>query len=122
MTMRIVVVLPAPFGPRRPRTEPWGTSKVTSLTAWIPPLNSLDRFSTAIGVSARSSRASARVPPGRNKRTASAMTRTLTNAISGQRHSGVPPDSSVMGFSGIATDEAASPIEYTAGPGGMRNA
>lgn len=34
---RTVVVLPAPFGPRSPRTEPAGASKDTSLSAWTSP-------------------------------------------------------------------------------------
>ena len=32
-----MVVLPAPFGPIRPRISSWWTVKVTSVTALIPP-------------------------------------------------------------------------------------
>ena len=32
-SMRMVVVLPAPFGPRKPSTSPGWTSKLTSSTA-----------------------------------------------------------------------------------------
>ena len=35
--MRTVVVLPAPLGPRRPKTVPRGTSKLTSSTATKSP-------------------------------------------------------------------------------------
>src|SRR2546423_13933859 len=35
--MRMVVVLPAPFGPRKPRISPFWTSKVTSLMATCGP-------------------------------------------------------------------------------------
>src|SRR5579863_5085221 len=31
--IRIVVVFPAPFGPRRPKSSPWGTSRHRSSTA-----------------------------------------------------------------------------------------
>src|SRR3989441_12611222 len=34
---RIVVVFPAPFGPRKPRTSPFRTSKLTSDTASVGP-------------------------------------------------------------------------------------
>src|SRR5207249_7916951 len=34
---RIVVVFPAPFGPRKPRTSPLRTSKLTSDTASVGP-------------------------------------------------------------------------------------
>ena len=33
----MVVVLPAPFGPRNPHTSPSSTSKLMSSTAFIPP-------------------------------------------------------------------------------------
>jgi hypothetical protein len=35
--MRIVVVLPAPFGPRKPRISPRSTRKLTSSTAMTLP-------------------------------------------------------------------------------------
>ncbi len=35
--MRIVVVLPAPFGPRKPKTSPSPTSKLTSVIPRLPP-------------------------------------------------------------------------------------
>src|SRR3954469_4730240 len=35
--MRIVVLLPAPFGPRKPRTSPFSTVKETPLTATFGP-------------------------------------------------------------------------------------
>jgi ABC-type multidrug transport system ATPase subunit len=45
--IRTVVVLPAPLGPSRPRTDPWGTEKLTSSTAvWSP--NRLTRCSASI--------------------------------------------------------------------------
>src|SRR5439155_6707503 len=45
--MRIVVVLPAPFGPRKPMISPWPTSKLRSRMA-ICPAYFLVRFSTLI--------------------------------------------------------------------------
>src|SRR5574337_1136500 len=45
--MRIVVVLPAPFGPRNPRISPFCTWKLTSETASVGPYR-LVRFSTSI--------------------------------------------------------------------------
>ena len=36
-SMLIVVVLPAPFGPRNPNTSPVATSKSTPRTAWTSP-------------------------------------------------------------------------------------
>ena len=37
MTIRMVVVLPAPLGPSSPKTEPRGTEKLMSSTAtWSP--------------------------------------------------------------------------------------
>src|SRR5512141_264149 len=33
----MVVVLPAPFGPRKPKIEPFGTSKLTSSSAFLEP-------------------------------------------------------------------------------------
>src|SRR5207244_8971382 len=47
-TMRRAVVLPAPLGPSRPRTEPGETSRVRSSTAMISPKR-LVRCSTATG-------------------------------------------------------------------------
>ena len=41
--MSIVVVLPAPFGPRNPKAFPARTSKSTSATAWIMPSRSAVR-------------------------------------------------------------------------------
>jgi len=41
--MRIVVVFPAPFGPKNPMISPGLTSKVTSSTATLPP-NDLEMF------------------------------------------------------------------------------
>ena len=35
--MRMVVVLPAPFGPRKPYTWPAATSRSSSLTAIVSP-------------------------------------------------------------------------------------
>ncbi len=37
ITIRNVVVLPAPFGPSRPSTMPGSTSNETSVTAFTPP-------------------------------------------------------------------------------------
>src|SRR4051812_37369998 len=47
VTMRIVVDLPAPFGPRKPRTSPRSTPKERSFTATFAP-NAFVRFSTLI--------------------------------------------------------------------------
>ena len=49
---RIVVVLPAPFGPRNPNTPPWGTAMSSPSTASVRPPRtlrySLRRASTSI--------------------------------------------------------------------------
>jgi hypothetical protein len=37
VSSRIVVVLPAPFGPRSPTISPWDAVKLTSSTALRPP-------------------------------------------------------------------------------------
>ena len=37
VSMRIVVVLPAPFGPRKPRTSPFSTVNETWSTASVEP-------------------------------------------------------------------------------------
>ena len=42
---RIVVVFPAPFGPRKPRTSPFATPKLRSATAGVLPYR-LDTRST----------------------------------------------------------------------------
>ena len=42
----MVVLLPAPLGPRKPKTSPASTSKVTPSTALIPPLYTLTRSRT----------------------------------------------------------------------------
>src|SRR4051812_45036001 len=47
VTMRMVVDLPAPFGPRKPRTSPRSTPKERSFTATFAP-NAFVRFSTLI--------------------------------------------------------------------------
>src|SRR6185295_15187111 len=47
VTMRIVVDLPAPLGPRKPSTSPRSTVKETSFTATFGP-KALVRFSTLI--------------------------------------------------------------------------
>ena len=47
-TMRSVVVLPAPFGPRKPVTEPGSTVKLSRSTARILPPKTLVRSSTTI--------------------------------------------------------------------------
>src|SRR5215468_10272433 len=47
VTMRMVVDLPAPFGPRKPNTSPRSTVNETSFTASLVP-NALVRFSTLI--------------------------------------------------------------------------
>src|SRR5271154_3605359 len=47
ITMRMVVVLPAPLGPSRPRTAPWRTRRLTPLTA-ITDSYDLVTFSSAI--------------------------------------------------------------------------
>src|SRR5262252_7785177 len=47
VTMRMVVDLPAPFGPRKPSTSPRSTVNETSFTASLVP-NALVRFSTLI--------------------------------------------------------------------------
>src|ERR1043165_2459114 len=47
VTMRMVVDLPAPFGPRKPSTSPRSTAKVRSFTATFAP-NAFVRFSTLI--------------------------------------------------------------------------
>ena len=52
VTMRMVVDLPAPLGPRKPSTSPRSTENDTSFTASFGP-NALVRFSTLIN--ARSS-------------------------------------------------------------------
>src|SRR5690349_8275509 len=41
-SIRIVVVLPEPLGPRKPYTEPAGTARLTPSTASWPPRNRLD--------------------------------------------------------------------------------
>ena len=55
-SMLIVVVLPAPFGPRKPNTSPGATSKSTPLTASVLPyvLRNL-LTATAVSVLIRSS-------------------------------------------------------------------
>src|SRR5512134_1492497 len=45
--MRMVVVLPAPFGPRKPRTSPFSTRNETPSTAVVRPYL-LVRLSTSI--------------------------------------------------------------------------
>src|SRR5882672_6880443 len=47
VTMRMVVDLPAPFGPRKPSTSPRSTVNETSFTATFAP-NAFTRFSTLI--------------------------------------------------------------------------
>src|SRR5436853_1848842 len=47
--MRIVVVLPAPFGPIRPKTRPGRTCKLRSLTAVNPPKRLVTRSRTSVG-------------------------------------------------------------------------
>src|SRR5215510_127847 len=59
----MVVVFPAPFGPRKPTTCPAGMSKSSESTAVIRP-NLLDRQRAAIMLS-RSLHSSARRSPGR---------------------------------------------------------
>src|SRR5687768_2291283 len=44
--MRRLVVLPAPFAPRKPKTPPGGTSKVRSSTAVKPPKRFTTRSNT----------------------------------------------------------------------------
>src|SRR5689334_22512027 len=51
-TMRSVVVLPAPFGPRNPVTEPGSTVKLSRSTARILPPNHFVSSSTTIRPSA----------------------------------------------------------------------
>src|SRR5215467_6427270 len=51
--MRMVVDLPAPFGPRKPSTSPLPTSKETPSTARLGPKDLL-RFSTLIKLSLQS--------------------------------------------------------------------
>ena len=51
--MRIAVVLPAPFAPRKPNTSPWPTSKVIASTAVNVPKRRV-RPSTSMLRSARS--------------------------------------------------------------------
>ncbi len=36
-SVRIVVVLPAPFGPRKPKTSPWATCRSTSMIPRCEP-------------------------------------------------------------------------------------
>src|SRR4051812_5757180 len=50
---RMVVVLPAPFGPRYPSTSPLGTSRFSESSAVVPP-NVFDRSSVRIATSAAS--------------------------------------------------------------------
>ena len=52
--MRIVVVFPAPFGPRKPSTSPFATENERSLTAVKRP-NSLVMPETSITVKSSSS-------------------------------------------------------------------
>ena len=40
VSMRMVVVLPAPLGPRKPKTSPWFTPKLIPSTASTPPSGS----------------------------------------------------------------------------------
>ncbi|MNC90861.1 hypothetical protein D3C83_70140 [compost metagenome] len=47
VTMRMVVDLPAPFGPRKPSTSPRSTVNETSFTASFAP-KAFTRFSTLI--------------------------------------------------------------------------
>jgi hypothetical protein len=47
-TMRSVVVLPAPLGPRKPVTEPGSTVKLSRSTARILPRNTFVKLSTTI--------------------------------------------------------------------------
>src|SRR5688572_10091263 len=55
--MRIVVVLPAPLGPRKPKISHFSTSKLTSLTAWVPSRYVLRRLRTSMTATARQVRA-----------------------------------------------------------------
>ena len=50
--MRIVVDLPAPFGPRKPRTSPISTLNDTPFTAVVAP-NDFRRFRTSIILKSR---------------------------------------------------------------------
>src|SRR5438552_17517003 len=47
--MRIVVVLPAPFGPMRPKTRPGRTCRLRSLTAVNTPKRLVTRSRTSVG-------------------------------------------------------------------------
>jgi hypothetical protein len=51
--MRMVVVFPAPFGPRRPNTEPWRMLRSTPLRARVSP-NDLARPLVSIALAIRS--------------------------------------------------------------------
>jgi hypothetical protein len=48
VSILIVVVLPAPFGPKNAKVEPLGTSKLTSFTATNVSLKVLDKFETVM--------------------------------------------------------------------------
>src|SRR5262245_45261154 len=66
--MRMVVDLPAPFGPRKPSTSPFPTSNETPSTASFGPKDLL-RLSTLITapLDITDLRAFAEVPPRRNR-------------------------------------------------------
>ncbi|MNN98289.1 hypothetical protein D3C81_2176460 [compost metagenome] len=52
--MRIVVVLPAPLGPRNPKICPGGISSVRSLTSVLEPIFLVTPFRLATGLVATS--------------------------------------------------------------------
>ena len=61
-SVRTVVVFPAPFGPRKPKTSPWATSKETSEKAVRWPKRLVSRSTTRAGWSWRPSGAGAWSP------------------------------------------------------------
>ena len=50
MIILMVVVLPAPFGPRRPKNSPWFTEKEMSFTALTSPKCLLSERTSSAGI------------------------------------------------------------------------
>src|SRR5512137_246267 len=90
MTMRRVVVLPAPFGPSRPKTLPRGTSRERSFTATWP--------AKAFPIPLRTMALSFMGPPGPRRE---ADGRSVRGA---KRHPVEPYERAARGFPGAPCD------------------
>ena len=75
----VEVVLPAPFGPRKPKTSPLGTHKVRSLTATFAP-NSLRSARTSRAGSAKSYRTDCAISKTSTPSPGPSMAKTLPAA------------------------------------------